>query len=106
MVGESSGAVPPRLADARMAARAASGPSGTPWRSGGEGKLDRSITILQGLVEIHPADAEAHNALGFALYLRGDREPAVQHFRRALQLDPRLQEAKENLEYALAQMKQ
>jgi protein O-mannosyl-transferase len=72
----------------------------------GQGKLDKAIAILQGLVEIHPTDAEAHNALGFALFLRGDREPAVQHFRRALQLDPRLREAKENLEYALAQMKQ
>ncbi len=67
------------------------------------GKLDQAVPLLQGVVQIRPTDAVAHNSLGIALFLRGDRTAAVEQFRQAVQSDPGFEEARENLARALAQ---
>ena len=66
---------------------------------GNHGKLDRAIDVFQGLVDIDPKDAVAHNGLGVTLYLRGDRDRAAEHFRRAVTIDPGYAEARANLAF-------
>ena len=46
---------------------------------------------------IDPAYAAAHNALGIALARTGDRAGAIEHFQRAVEIEPDYVEARENL---------
>jgi Flp pilus assembly protein TadD len=48
-----------------------------------------------------PRDAQAHNILGTILLKLDDVDGAVEEFRRAVQLEPRLTEAQVNLAQAL-----
>jgi Flp pilus assembly protein TadD len=49
-------------------------------------------------VETYPENAELWNALAAAFAELGRTSEAIQHFQRALAIDPDHQEAKENLE--------
>jgi tetratricopeptide (TPR) repeat protein len=70
------------------------------------GKVNRAVELFRGLVDIQPTDAVAQNGLGFVLFVAGDREAAIGHFRRALEIDPNFEAARRNLHDALTLMKQ
>ena len=50
---------------------------------------DQAIVYLRQAIETNPANPYAHNALGAALRLHGDFTGAEQHYREAINLDPR-----------------
>ncbi len=56
-----------------------------------------AIALFQKEVDARPGDAAAHNNLGVALLLRGDVAPAIEHFERAIQIDPGHDRARRNL---------
>jgi tetratricopeptide (TPR) repeat protein len=53
------------------------------------GLVKEAVAELEEAVRLLPGSAAAHNNLGYALRLSGDRARAVEEVRRALQLDPR-----------------
>jgi tetratricopeptide (TPR) repeat protein len=59
-----------------------------------------AVDLFQKEVNVRPGDAAAHNNLGAALFLQGDVAGAIEHFERALQLDPGHDKARRNLEKA------
>ena len=52
-------------------------------------------------IEVRSHDADFHNNLGVALAMQGKLDEAVEHFRRAVELDPDSVEAQTNLATAL-----
>jgi tetratricopeptide (TPR) repeat protein len=64
---------------------------------------EQAIEELRLMLRMMPTDHEMiHNMLGQALEKRGDLDEAVEHFRSALEIDPRFAEAHNNLGVALA----
>ena len=62
---------------------------------------ERDLAVLRSFARrIDPADAGAHNNLGVFYYQKGLVPEAIEEFLRALELDPRMQVATENLEIA------
>jgi tetratricopeptide (TPR) repeat protein len=62
--------------------------------------LDRpelAIHPLTRAIAANPGYAAAQNALGIAFARQGDRAAAIEHFKRALELEPTYQEARANL---------
>lgn len=53
-----------------------------------QGNYDKARTIFEGLVELDPKSAEAHSALGALLTLQQDDEPAIEHLREAVGINP------------------
>ena len=63
-----------------------------------QGRLNEAVSELEDLIRREPRFAPAHANLGNALLLMGAPMPkAVEHFTRALNLNPRLAEARFNL---------
>jgi len=60
-------------------------------------KYKAAVELFQKELAERPGDPAAHNNLGVALMLLGDVGQAVEHFERALRLDPGLEQAKRNL---------
>ncbi|MDX1675366.1 MAG: tetratricopeptide repeat protein, partial [Longimicrobiales bacterium] len=61
----------------------------------------RDEEILRSLADrIDPEDAGAHNNLGVVFYQKGLIDDAIRAFERALELDPRLEVARANVELA------
>jgi tetratricopeptide (TPR) repeat protein len=46
------------------------------------------MPFLQLWVELQPDASQAHEMIGWAYFIRGDQEQALEHLRRALELDP------------------
>ncbi len=67
------------------------------------GQLDEARELYTQVLSTHPDFAEAHNELGELLLLQGERELAVNHFREALRVKPKLDVARKNLKRALAE---
>ena len=62
---------------------------------------ERDVSILRSLADrIDPGDAGAHNNLGVLFFQKGLFDDAVAAFERALELDPRLEVARQNAEIA------
>ncbi len=61
------------------------------------GRLDASIEIFKLNAAEHPRSANVHDSLGEAYMARGDREPAIRSYEKALELDPKLFTAAEAL---------
>lgn len=66
------------------------------------GDYDTAERLLTALVDRPPVYANVHNMLGFIYSHRGLHEQAVDHFRRALTINPRYTEAQLNLAITLA----
>lgn len=49
---------------------------------------DAAITLLDGGIEVHPKNAALHALLADFLIKKGQREQAVEHYRKAFELDP------------------
>ncbi len=52
-----------------------------------QGSFEKARTIFEGLVELNPESANAHSALGGLLTLRQEDESAIEHLKRAIQLN-------------------
>lgn len=63
-----------------------------------EHELDRRINLMRQGISYCPENPAAHNDLGVALLLRGDRDGARMHFNQALRLDPQYYPARHNME--------
>ena len=59
--------------------------------------MQEALASFDRAIELHPADAQAHNNRGLTKLKLGDRDGARADFRRALELEPAMQEAEENL---------
>jgi tetratricopeptide (TPR) repeat protein len=68
----------------------------------GEGKWDEAIDRYQNAVRVNCDSVSLHESLGVALVKRGRRSEAVRHFRRAVELEPRLASALNSLALILA----
>ncbi|HUG40467.1 MAG TPA: tetratricopeptide repeat protein [Longimicrobiales bacterium] len=79
-----------------------------PGTAGGDGRRRaamsaRDVAILRSLADrIDPSDPGAHNNLGVVFFQKGLVEDAVAAFERALELDPRLEVARTNIQIAYA----
>jgi len=67
-------------------------------RANRAGDIDRKIYLLQQGLRYCPNNPAAHNDLGVALVLSGDRAAARTHFRYALRIDPDYEPAQRNLD--------
>jgi Flp pilus assembly protein TadD len=68
-------------------------------------QLPEAVEELTQAVRFDPANANAHNGLGIALFQLGEHEKAVEQFSEAVQIDPAYAEARQNLDLAQARMK-
>lgn len=72
-----------------------------PAGKAGQPRSQRDVEILRGLARrINPYDAGAHNNLGVVYYNKGMYAEAVDHFERAIEIDPDMQVAERNLHIA------
>jgi tetratricopeptide (TPR) repeat protein len=63
-----------------------------------------AITYYQSVLQNYPADFEAHNKLGYALFQMGRSQEAVEHSQQAIMLKPDYYEAYNNMGLALVQL--
>ena len=69
-------------------------------------RLSEAATQYAAILQVDPENAEAHNNLAIALHGMGRREDAIRHFREAVRYNPGWEQARENLERALAEEEQ
>jgi tetratricopeptide (TPR) repeat protein len=67
------------------------------------GRIDEAIEQCHVVIAARPDDAEMQNNLGMLLQRQDKIEEAIECYKKALQIDPKLQKARENLDSALAQ---
>ena len=63
-----------------------------------EGLLDQAITVFQANTRLFPQEANGYDSLGEAYLKAGDREKALENYRKALALDPELPSARQMVE--------
>jgi tetratricopeptide (TPR) repeat protein len=66
-----------------------------------ERKFEDSIPLLEKAIELGPADDQARDSMGVALYNLKDYDRAVEYFHQALQINPDSKLAQSHLETAL-----
>jgi Tfp pilus assembly protein PilF len=64
-------------------------------------RITEALSYYSKALDLDPDDAEIHNNFGVAWIYMGRFEKAVDHFRRALQLNQGYVDARENLKKAL-----
>jgi tetratricopeptide (TPR) repeat protein len=67
------------------------------------GRIDEAIEQCRIVLAARPDDAEMHTNLGILLQNQGKLDQAIECYKKALQIDPKFQKARENLDAALAQ---
>jgi len=60
--------------------------------------LDAAVEVFRANVEMNPESANAHDSLGEAYMLKGDREAAIESYTKSLELNPENSNAVEKLE--------
>ena len=68
------------------------------YAAASEGKLDHAHSILTLATELFPESANAWDSLGEITLLMGDRDEAIEHYKRALEIDPDFPSAKAQLQ--------
>ena len=90
----------PNSTQARDLLAAAQYDLGTSYLS--DGNYQRAESALRETLRLRPDDARAHNNLGIALASTGRLSEAIDHWRRALAIDPGFADAQRNLQTAQA----
>jgi 4-amino-4-deoxy-L-arabinose transferase-like glycosyltransferase len=90
----------PNSAQARDLLAAAQYDLGTSYLS--DGNYQRAEAALRETLRLRPDDARAHNNLGIALASTGRLSEAIDHWTRALAIDPGFADAQRNLQTAQA----
>jgi Tfp pilus assembly protein PilF len=67
------------------------------------GSIDEAIEHCRIVIAARPDDTEMQNNLGIMLQKQGKIDEAIECYKKALQIDPKFQKARENLDSALAQ---
>ena len=67
------------------------------------GRIDEAIEQCRVVIAARRDDAEMQNNLGMLLQRQDKIDEAIECYKKALQIDPKLQKARENLDSALAQ---
>jgi tetratricopeptide (TPR) repeat protein len=67
------------------------------------GSIDEAIEHCRIVIAARPDDAEMQNNLGIMLQKQDKIDEAIECYKKALQIDPKFQNARENLDSALAQ---
>jgi protein O-mannosyl-transferase len=67
-----------------------------------QGKWDEAVQQFERVIQLKPDDAQAHNSLGLALSRRGRFAQAMGCFLKALEIEPGLMTAQNNLAWVLA----
>jgi len=62
-----------------------------------EGRYFEAEPLLKDIIKLRPEYADVHNKLGFIAHLKGDLKTAVEHFEKALEINPFYTEAALNL---------
>jgi len=62
------------------------------------GELEKGVEACLKAIELQPGNSTAHNRLGIILAMKGDFAKAEKEFSESVRLDPRNDEARENLE--------
>ena len=60
--------------------------------------VERALTVFRANTELYPEEANCWDSLGEALLISGDREAGIAHYRKALEIDPRFENARRVLE--------
>jgi tetratricopeptide (TPR) repeat protein len=60
-------------------------------------EFDRAIADLNKAIEINPKSALAYSNLGWTYEAMGDEREAITQYRKALEIDPSLEAARDNL---------
>ena len=68
-----------------------------------KGNFDAAIEQCRIVLAARPDDAEMHTHLGILLQNQGKLDQAIESYKKALQINPKFQKARENLNAALAQ---
>jgi tetratricopeptide (TPR) repeat protein len=68
-------------------------------------EYEPAIRDLTCAAELKPTYPDIHNALGIAHYFGGSREMAIEHFKRAVEINPEYLEARLHLAYTLLDRK-
>ncbi len=68
------------------------------YRELGEGRLEEAIRTFQANVEMFPGSANTYDSLAEAYLTRGDRDLAIEWYRKALEVDPAFGNARRMLE--------
>ncbi|MBX3248302.1 MAG: tetratricopeptide repeat protein [Myxococcales bacterium] len=76
------------------------------WDLVSEGDFDGALDAAQKSLEIDEASPEAHNLMGYVLAAAGHLEPAIAHYREAIELDASFFEAMLNAAEAYLQLDQ
>lgn len=81
-----------------LAIRVEAAINGAGYRLLGMDAVDQAVEVFSLNTEAFPGSANAWDSLGEALIERGDRERAIESYRRSLELDPDNDNAREQLE--------
>jgi CubicO group peptidase (beta-lactamase class C family) len=63
----------------------------------GVGRNDVAVAVMQLNIQLYPDDGNSHDTLGEIHLLQGEREAGIAHYRKALQLDPKNNNARDVL---------
>ena len=67
------------------------------------GRINEAIEHCRVVIAARPDDAEMQNNLGILLQKQDKIDEAIECYKKALQIDPKFQKAREKLDSALAQ---
>jgi CubicO group peptidase (beta-lactamase class C family) len=67
------------------------------YQYAGTRRYDAAIAVMQLNLRLYPADGNSHDTLGEVYLLKGEREQGIAHYRKALQMDPKNNNARDVL---------
>lgn len=69
-------------------AASAGGLNNAAYQLAGAGMVDEAMTVLRAAIELHPKEANLHDSLGEFQLRKGEKDKALESYRKALELNP------------------